>query len=187
MHDAVIVLANLMDAEGRLNDESQARLSLACELVRAGEAPVLVTSGWAYRSDSDLCIADVMARHAMTHMHLDASQIVIERNSRDTVGDAVFTKRNLANRFAWRSVLAVTTAYHVARTKAIFSFVYGRAVEVVGAEGVNNAALAESEAKSLSAFRATFDGIAAGDDEAIYLRLKAAHPFYNGQVYPAIA
>lgn len=186
MRNAVIVLANLMDSVGRLNDETQARLSLACELVRAGEAPLLVTCGWAYRDDTDLCIADAMAQYAMQHMRLDKSQIIIERNSRDTVGDAVFTKRNLFNLYAWDNVLVVTTAYHVNRTREIFSFVYGRNVDVVGAEGPSNAVLAESEAKSLAAFQSTFAGIANGDDEAIYQRLRVAHPFYNGQVYPTI-
>ncbi len=187
MHDAVIVLANLMDAAGRLNHESVARLSLACKLVRAGEAPVLVTCGWDYRIDSDIDIAEAMAQHATQHLWLDKSQIITEPHSRDTVGDAVFTKRNLVTPYGWCSVLVVTTDYHVNRTREIFSFIYGRSVEVAGAEGPGSAALVASEAKSLEAFRSTFNGVPAGDDEAIYQRLKTAHPFYNGKIYRAIS
>jgi uncharacterized SAM-binding protein YcdF (DUF218 family) len=187
MRDAVIVLANLMNAAGHLNNESLSRLSLACELVRAGEAPVLVTCGWAYRNDSDIRIADAMAQHATQYMRLDKSQIIIEPHSRDTVGDAVFTKRNLVNSYSLDNVLVVTTAYHVKRTCEIFSFIYGRSVDVVGAEGQNSMARMESEAKSLAAFRSTFDGVPMGDDQAIYQRLITAHPFYNGEFYPAIS
>ena len=187
MHDAVIALANQMDAAGRLNEESMSRLTLACDLVKSGRAPLLVTCGWDYRDDSDLVIADVMAEWAMRHLGMDASHILTEPQSRDTVGDAVFTKRSLANRFGWNSILVVTSAYHVERTKEIFAFVYGRPVDVRGAPGPDDTALAMSEARFLAAFRSTFAGVAPGDDEAIYTRLRTAHPFYNGEVYPALA
>lgn len=186
MRDAVIVLAHLMDAAGRLNDESLSRLSLACEFVRAGEAPVLVTCGWAYRNDTDICIADAMAQYAIRYFRIDRSKVVIEPHSRDTVGDAVFTKRNFVNSRAWNDVIIVTTAYHVNRTREIFSFIYGKNVDVAGAEGPNNASLEDSEKKSLDVFRATFKGVLAGDDAMIYRRLIISHPFYNGVVYPAM-
>ena len=152
-----------------------------------GEAPVLVTCGWDYRDDSEIRIAEAMSQHAIQHLLMDKSQIITEPHSRDTVGDAVFTKRNLVNPYRWRSVLVVTTNYHVNRTREIFSFIYGRNVDVAGAESPDSAALVTSEAKSLEAFRSTFNGVPAGNDEAIYQRLRTAHPFYNGEVYPAIS
>lgn len=187
MYNAVIVLANLMDAGGRPNDVSVARLSLACEFIRNGLAPVLVTCGWNYRIDTDIRIADALADYAMRHFGLGKHQVITEPNSRDTVGEAIFTKRNLFNRYGWRSLLVVTSEYHVARASEIFSFVYGGALDFAGAEGPDSPALVASEAKSLKAFRATFKGIRAGEDAAIYQRLIVAHPFYNGDVYSSIS
>jgi len=186
MHDAIIVLANLMDPSGNLNDETLARLSKALDLLKAREASLVVPCGWAYRDDSDICVADAMATHAELVMDTPNAKIISEATSRDTVGDAVFTKRNLANPRNWKSVIVVTSAYHADRTREIFSFVYGRAIDVVSAASDDTPALRASEKKSSEAFRATFSGVVPGDDAAIFERLISSHPFYNGEVYPPL-
>lgn len=186
MHDAIIVLAHLMDRDGTLNAETAARLERACELLKAGRAPILVPCGWAYRDDSDICIADAMAAHAIREFGIDASQIITETMSRDTVGDAVFTKRNLANPRGWKSIAVVTSRYHAHRTREIFSFVYGRRIEVLHAPIDDNAEIYAAEVRSKEAFYSTFSGITAGDDDAIFQRLRERHPFYNGDVHPKL-
>jgi uncharacterized SAM-binding protein YcdF (DUF218 family) len=186
MQDAIIVLANLMDAGGNLNSETKARLLKAVELLKVRKAAQIVPCGWAYRDDSDICIADAMAFHAESVMGIPKSQIVTETTSRDTVGDAVFTKRNLANPRNWKSITVVTSAYHADRTREIFSFIYGRTVEVVEAGSDDTASLRASESKSTKAFRTTFSGVMHGDDTAIFDRLRHSHPFYNGEIYPQI-
>ncbi|MGY5789043.1 YdcF family protein len=185
---AVVVLANLMDAQGQLNEETEERVKTGVSALHRGLAPAIVMCGWAYRDDSDICIADAMARYAVDTLRVDSSNILTEPSSRDTVGDAVFTKRNLANPLNWRGVLVATSAYHCPRTLEIFSFVYGPTVhvEALPAKGEMTTQLSSSEAKSLAAFRSTFNGVPTGSDEAIYERLRKQHPFYNGDIYPTI-
>ena len=186
MADAIIALANLMDASGRLNDETAARLALACDLLTAHDGALLVPCGWAYRDDSDICIADAMAAVAVERHGVPRARILPERASRDTGGDAVFTRRNLADPRGWTDVVVVTSAYHAARTRRIFSFVYGRPIPVAEVPGPDTDALRAAEARSLEAFLATFDGVTAGDGAAIWDRLRTRHPFYNGTVHPAL-
>src|SRR5882762_626549 len=107
-YDAVIVLANLMDRQGNLNDESRARMDCAVRFIKDGEALLLIPCGWAYRDDCDICIADAMRRYAVQEHQIAASAIIAEPTPRDTVGDAVFSKRNLAVPLGWSSVLVVT-------------------------------------------------------------------------------
>ncbi|MBN3765115.1 YdcF family protein [Burkholderia sp. Ac-20365] len=187
-YDAVVVLANLMDADGTLNDETRARVDLGIEAMKTASAPLLVMCGWAYRDDSDICIADAMRRYALEYTQLDASRVIAETTSRDTVGDAVFTRRNLAATFDGPRILVATSAYHAARTLEIFTFVYGPSfhIDVAGAGDPPTAAQLASEARSLDAFRATFSGVASGDGDAIFERLRERHPFYNGDVYPRV-
>jgi len=187
-YDAVIVLANLMDENGILNQETRSRVDTAVSAFRRSDVSSLVTCGWAYRSDSDICIADAMKRYAIDQLHVTESAIITETNPRDTVGDAVFTKRNLAIPRNWSRILLVTSAYHADRSHTIFSFIYGAnfLIDIVPAPSDQNVRLQEAEARSLEAFRSTFDGIAPGDDDAIFERLRSRHPFYNGQVYPKI-
>jgi uncharacterized SAM-binding protein YcdF (DUF218 family) len=187
-YDAVIVLANQMDAEGNLNDETRARVDVAIDTLEAGRAPLLVMCGWDYRDDSDIRIADAMRRYAVEHRSVDASRVITEIASRDTVGDAVFTRRNLAAMFGARRILVATSQYHAARSLDIFTFVYGPSfhIDVAGAGDPATDAQLISEARSLDAFRATFAGVTPGDIDAIFERLRGRHPFYNGDVYPRV-
>ncbi|MGA2190573.1 MAG: YdcF family protein [Steroidobacteraceae bacterium] len=187
-YQAVIVPANRMDRQGNLNDETRARVDQAARALQGGVAPLMVTCGWAYRHDSDICIAHAMKSYAVQNLEVAATAVLEEPASRDTVGDAVFTKRNFATPLGWSRVLIVTSSYHLARAIAIFSFVYGPAalVDGVGVASAESDEIRLSEARSLSAFRRTFEGIDPGDDAAIYARLRTRHPFYNGEVHPHI-
>ena len=62
---AVIVLANLIDQKGNLNDESFTRMETAISAFKNKEAKFIVTTGWAYRSDSPIFIAEAMRKHAL--------------------------------------------------------------------------------------------------------------------------
>ena len=181
---AIIVLAHLMDEHAHLNSESRARMDKAVEAYRNKEASIILTTGWAYRPDVATPIADVMRDYAIDHHNIDPEAVLADPNARDTVGDAVFTKRHFSGPRHWNKLLVVTSSYHVARTQAIFNFIYGGefTIEVRGAPVAGDHAL--SEAKSLEAFRNTFDGITSGDDAAIFKTLLKKHPFYNGMTHP---
>lgn len=186
--DAIIVLANLMDASGRLNDESAARAAVAATLFRQLSPSVLVTTGWAYRSDSDIRIADAFRDHIACAHGVPFDRIVADPHARDTVGDAYFTNENLIKPRRWKHVSVVTSDYHTARTAEIFQFICGPAIEIAvhGAPARAPANIDETERLSLEAFRKTFEGVASGDSAAILERLRERHPFYNGVVYPRL-
>ncbi|MFJ9450884.1 YdcF family protein [Herbaspirillum sp. NPDC101397] len=186
--DATIVLANLMDQYGVLNDETRSRLEKGCLTITERRSPVLITCGWNYRPDSVICIADAMRTHAVEKLNLSGDKILTEKTSRDTVGDAVFTKKNFALPQNWRRILVVTSAYHASRTQQIFEFIYGGQykIQTLSAPSEMNEKLKLSEAASLSAFMDTFHGVSPGDDAGIFDRLVTAHPFYNGQIYSKI-
>lgn len=186
--DAVIVLANLMDPNGVLNFESAARAAKAVEAFNRFQANVLVTCGWAYRSDSDMTIADAFKNHVMSRYGIPSERIIAETNSRDTVGDAYFTKSLLADANAWKKITVVTSNYHAARTQEIFDFVYGErfSIDVIGAEVPHDEAISGNELKSLHAFKNTFAGVPRGDSAEILSRLRERHPFYNGDMYSRI-
>ena len=188
-YSAVVVLGNLMSSEGQLNDESSGRMDLAIAAFHSGQTACIVTCGWAYREDSSLPIAEAMRRYAIQVGDVPEDAILTEEHSRDTVGDAVFTKRNIVVPNGWSNLLVATSDYHSARTREIFGFVYGAGfrIDVAGATTDKGDTLSQSEEGSLQAFRRTFEGVQAGHDDAIYERLRTQHPFYNGRVHPQIA
>ena len=186
--DAVIVLANQMDPRGKLNAESICRAKLAVTILNEGCVPNIVTTGWDYRPDSDIKIAEAFKDYLVSSLGVLTDRVLTESNARDTVGDAIFTKINLAKPLAWRNIVVVTSDYHVQRTNEIFNFIYGSdfQIKVCGARVNVVDCLRAKEQLSTAAFRKTFYGLRAGSDLQILERLREHHPFYNGTMYPRI-
>jgi uncharacterized SAM-binding protein YcdF (DUF218 family) len=187
-NSVIIVLGNWMEKSGQLNKESSDRLDLAIEIFRNNKYSFMVTCGWDYRDDSNIAIADAMRSYVINNSDISNELVLTEKNSRDTVGDAVFTKINIVKKRSLNNLLIVTSDYHVLRTHKIFSYVYGEKfiVNVIGSKTNNKKELSESEDKSLNQFYKTFNGVKSGDDDLIYKRLFEEHPYYNGDIYPKL-
>jgi uncharacterized SAM-binding protein YcdF (DUF218 family) len=182
----IVLLANEMDASGKLNPESRARADLAALVFAESGADLIIPCGWDYRPDSDLAISDAIASYLSSDAGISGSKIYSERRSRDTVGDAVFTRKDFDRIGLPQKLSVVTTDYHVPRTREIFNFVYGNSagVSVLGARSDKTPSTKISENASLDAFHKTFAGISPGDFSAIASRMFDEHPFYNGAVHP---
>lgn len=188
MTDAIIVLANLMDTNGVLNDESVMRLKMGVDCFKSRNARCMVTSGWAYRPDSEICIGSAMAKFLNVELGMPEARILVDLSARDTVGDALFTKMNVVMPNEWSSFIVVTSDYHLQRTKDIFSFIYGPGfqIEVFGIKTTPTADQIANEFASLEAFRKTFCDVKPGDTHSIARKLIQCHPYYNGLIFPKI-
>jgi uncharacterized SAM-binding protein YcdF (DUF218 family) len=177
----IVVLANEMDANGVLNEESASRAEFAGELALGNPEAKLVTPGWAYRQDSSIRIGKAMKDHILKCFNLAASNIVCDLESKDTVGDAVYCRELFDDTGGPYSVEVVTSDYHCERTLEIFSFVFGSSVDIKirPVSTKNPASKSETEKDSTLAFRKTFSGIPAGDFTAIKMRLVQEHPLYT--------
>lgn len=186
--DAVVVLANLMNAKGELNAESMERAAKAANIFKTEQAGFIITCGWAYREDCDITIADAFAHHLAKRHAVPLEKIITETSSRDTVGDAFFTLTNVILPHQWKNIAVVTSGYHLGRTREIFTFIYGRhcGLRFEPADNRVDPALERSEVASMGAFRSTFAEVEPGDLDKIYNRLLTRHPFYNGDVYPRL-
>ena len=185
--DCIIVLAHEMSKYGELNEESLSRINFACELFLLNKLSVLITPGWNYRKDTNQYIGDRMKDYAVNY-GVPFENILVEINSRDTVGDAFFCKINHIEKNNLKNILVVTSDYHVSRTREIFKLKNGKKykIEIKGVKGFNDTDKTDHEKKSLITFKKTFEGVQAGNDEEILKRLKKSHPFYNGKIHPSI-
>ena len=186
-----IILANLMNNKGELNAETKARIGLAAKLDSELQSDVILLCGWAYRQDCSLSIADAMKAYISTQFPELAKKAVCQKHSRDTVGDAVFTRLYLRELFISLSSFnlnVITSDYHTKRTQEIFDFIFGGSsfIDVKGAPGFDSEISATREIESVEAFRKTFCNSSAGDLSSIYFCLANNHPFYNGAIYPRI-
>jgi hypothetical protein len=187
----IVVLANLMTNKGKPNAETVARLDLAAKIDLELRSDVIMLCGWAYRPDCSLTIADAMKTYIQTQFPGLGERIVCQRLSRDTVGDAIFTRLYLRELFTGRSPVnlnVITSDYHIKRVNEVFKFVFGVSslISIKGVPTLNSDASAAKEMQSLAAFRKTFADSSAGDLNSIYFCLRRNHPLYNGTNYQRI-
>ena len=181
----MVLLSHEMDTSGHLNIESQARADLALKLFECGDYDAVLTLGWAYRPDCQIPIALSM-RDYLILKNLNPRKIFTDITSRDTVGDAVFSRINFIDPKNIRSFDVVTSDYHVKRTEKIFSFVYGPDYPflVFGSQTASPSNFVAQEKKSTNSFIATFGDITQGNIKKILKQLQEHHPFYNGSQPP---
>lgn len=184
----IIVLGNWMDKTGQLNEDSSSRVDLAIKKFRKNKYAFIVTCGWDYNSKFNIAIADAMKSYIVLNGNISHELVLTETNSRDTVGDAIFTKINIVKKKNIDNLLIVTSDYHVLRTHEIFTYIYGKKykIEVIGTVTTNKEGFSKQENKSLNKFYETFKGIESGDDVLIHKRLCTNHPYYNGDFFPKI-
>ena len=183
--DALIVLSHLMNKDGELNSESRLRADKAASLFKDNPSQKIITCGWAYRDDSNIKISEAIKFYLINKHKIKSKNILIETNSRDTVGDAVFTRKSFIENSNFKKLAVITNFYHINRAKYIFNFVYGSKYNIcfISCDHNDNFLKSESEQDSLKIFKKTFKGIKEGDHNSIYERMLEKHPLYNGDIY----
>src|SRR5271156_2718920 len=117
--DAIIVLSD---------DNFYAdRVTRAAELMREGQAPVVVASGRRLRPYSG--IAELM-QHDLIERGVPKEKIDVFPQDGDSTLEEAEALRNLVLEKQWNRVLIVTSNYHARRTRYIFLHVFPQGVEV---------------------------------------------------------
>lgn len=187
IYDAIIVLSNLMDGESNLNLESKNRANLAFEIWNQQNCiPKLITMGWAYRNDTNVPISKSMANYLVNKLNVPKEQILSDVLSRDTVGDAFFSRYNFEKFFLKKKIIIITSDYHEKRAHSIFKFIYGENYKIHFSviETDLKKSKQKDETDSLYQFSNTFNGIKSGDMNKIQNILLQNHPLYNGTINP---
>ena len=85
----------------------------------------------------------------------------------------------------------ITSDYHVKRTKMILNSIFNSqvVVEVFGVSTLagSNISIMRHEEQSLEVFSKTFKGVDFSSNKSISKAISTRHPFYNGEIYDAIA
>ena len=141
----------------------------------------------AYRDVFQVTISSRVKDYLVSKCGLNPSIITEEPRSRDTVGDAVFSRLSM-NQYLNKvtDIAVITSNYHASRATQIFRFVFGEDIFVNSPDSFDmgrSTSLELNEAASFESFRNTFSVVAPGNINAITERLFTHHPFCNGEKY----
>ncbi len=179
--EAIIVLSHEMDFNGKLNQESSLRADKAKNIFRENRNSKIITCGWNYLQGCSIKLSQAVENYINIKHKISLKSLIQEPNSRDTVGDAVFTRRNIVDKKKFKKLAIVSSLYHLPRVREIFEFVYGDSYDLnfFCSDFTSSKNYREKEQSSLNDFRNTFSNIEKGNIIKIYKRLINHHPLYK--------
>lgn len=184
--DAIIVLGGGIEPDGSLPRVAQARVDRAVELFENGVAPYMIFSGrcgLGERGDPAVTEAAAMARHARER-GIPEEALLLEEESKDTLGNAYFTWARYLEPNDWASVRIVTSDYHMSRAFWVFQKILGTGYDfsMVGApSGLSPHDLilrVLEECKIIIFLNEWLEAVEEGDEDAIDRLIRHEHPGY---------
>lgn len=128
-HDVGIVLGGGCKSNTELSKSSIARLETAMQLVRDGAMSKLILSGGiSFSAPPELqrTEASLMQEYLLARGFAE-SDVLLEQESKDTLGNAYFCRVRYLEPRNWHLVLVVTSDFHVNRASYLFKKVLGEA------------------------------------------------------------
>ncbi len=209
VYDAALVLANFVDEKGQLDLETKMRMDEGLRLLLGHKAKNLVLCGGQLVRGSGTArgaYCEFMARYVLQNIALD-EDLYLENYSQETVGQAIFSKRNIVNTLRygavmerrtdggmerkvippqhWEKIAVITSDWHVERVREIFDFVYPLFRFEMDYIGVpvkmsrrESARVAEREALNLASFKKNFHFIPAEEELEIPIDQEDFRPWF---------
>lgn len=178
MIDAIIILGSGINQDGSLPGNLKLRVSKGVQLYTQGLAKNIVMSGnYSFWLDDSREIpfrseASAMREYALM-LGVPETDIFIEEKSKDTLGNAFFTKIDYLEKNDWKQVMVVTSDFHLKRTKFVFDHVLGPqyAIEyypvLLDLSADERREKEAQETNTTNILRALMRDIPSGDTEAI--------------------
>jgi hypothetical protein len=184
--DAIVVLGTTVNPDGSLPAYARERVERAARVYAHGVAPRVIFSGQCGLSAADppACSeASAMADFARS-LGVPDEAILLEEESRDTIGNAWFVARRFLEPNGWTSVRVVTSDFHVPRTTWVFEKILGPDYDVSFTPATTEldatiiAARARAEGDITTFLMEWIGPLAAGDRAAVDRFMREEHPAY---------
>jgi uncharacterized SAM-binding protein YcdF (DUF218 family) len=183
--DAVVVLGGGIEANGSLPEMARARVDRAVQLFHAGIAPRLILSGRCGLASPDPVVTEAAAMAAYAvERGVPQSVLLLEEESRDTMGNAYFTREMYLAPNDWTSIRVVTSDFHLSRAAWVFRKILGSHYDfsfVSSPSGLPPRALilrVLEECKLSIFLNEWLEAVEEGDTHAIERLMEQEHPGY---------
>ena len=149
--------------------------------------PIVLSGGYSvwFSRKPKYSEAQVMKNYLITS-GFSKNLLFIEDRSRDTIGNAYFSKQIIKNFPKCRNILIVTTRGHAGRSNWIFKKVFGNIYKFSFWEVpsylpsfTNNPGRKAYESYLIKTYKWLLGAAAEGDDKNIYKLMKKLHPAYS--------
>lgn len=192
--DVALVLSGGIDQRGKMPSSVYVRVKKAVELLKAGAVKKIIMCGKiSYGSIFSPPVSEAAAmKQAALRYGANENEILLEEESKDTVGNIYFAKINYLEPNNWKRVFVITSDFHLERSRYICQKVLGNGYHFWGVPTpvtwraiLWQKARFRKELKALRVTREWLGHIPDGDHKAIWHILSTKHPGYSEN--PAIS
>jgi hypothetical protein len=129
LYDCILIPGGGLMEDGSLPPWTCARLDLALELQSETSRIATLSAGTVHKSppcnDGGFPVFESRAAaDYLIHGGANPADILYETCSYDTIGNAYFSRLLFAEPLAWRSMLVITSNFHLARVQMAFDWIY---------------------------------------------------------------
>lgn len=171
----LILLSNDFDYNLQLNEISKIRANYAYSYYNEGDK--IFTLGWKGKFSKE-SISIEMKKYLMKNYELPNNLIIPISESRDTVGDAFFSRLYINKLdLVYRKLKVVTSDWHLPRVEYIFNTIFPNdQIEYHGIHTPGGDIIKEKQ--SLEIYKETFKGVDFNNFDEIKQRLFSKHKLY---------
>lgn len=183
--DAIVVLGGGVHPDGTLPPVAGARVLRAVEMFEGGIAPRLILSGRCglTAAEPPVTEAAAMAKCAAAY-GVPWSALIVEDDSKDTLGNAYFTWARFLEPNAWTSIRVVTSDFHLSRAAWVFRKILGPGYDVSFVSAPSGLSPRELIDRALEECKITIflnewlEALGDADENAIENLISNEHPGY---------
>ncbi len=126
-----ILLGCGVTRRGKLPKEALKRVKKALLLLEKGEIDNLVLSGKFGSEEKPVSEAELYKEYLLERK-VNKKKLFLEEESRDTIGNAVYSKKKILENDLSKNIVVITSNYHLKRALMIFKYVFGKSFNVEG-------------------------------------------------------
>ena len=175
----IIVLSNEFDELLQINSTTKLRANHVSSIYKTGDK--IITLGWngKFKTKS---ISHKVKDYIVSHIGLPEESIISIPDSKDTVGDAFYTREYIEiNGLINNDIHVITSDWHLKRVKFIFETSLPNVkISFHGIETPNGDLKKEND--SLEKFKQTFDKVDFSNLKNFKKILLKKHPMYNNKI-----
>lgn len=181
---AVVCLSHELDENNNLSLDSKNRLRKSSQVFFENSCEIFITTGWKIKKNLKQPLSSIMADYIVKNSDISMNSVFEEPNAKDTVGEAVFIKKNFfLKRNDFNEIYVITSDWHLNRAKEIFKFVFGDKDDPVlhfkEIYGESQCKIKEENNQSIIKFRKMIDSCKRGNIEEIYSKMLQEHTLYK--------
>jgi uncharacterized SAM-binding protein YcdF (DUF218 family) len=184
--DAIVVLGGGVEPDGALTWVSCTRVAQAVESFHAGVAPRVILSGRCGLAQEEPAVTEATAMADLAVLlGVPREALHLEEESRDTLGNAYFTRELLLEPNGWRTIRVVTSDFHLSRAAWVFRKILASEYDFSFVSAFSGLSPRELISRVLEECRISIflnewlEAVREGDEEAIDRLMLHEHPGYS--------